>query len=84
MPNSERYTSSLVNGNFRSFGEGYDIAVFLTVFIIFMCGFMLLFLVRCITKKYCYDPEDEDDVFDEVEFRLTQLEEIEFQLSQLL
>ena len=83
MPNSERYTSSLVNENFRSFGEGYDITVFLTVFIIFMCGFMLLFLVRCIIENYCFDPEDEEDFFEEVESRLT-LEEIEFQLYQLL
>ena len=84
MPNLERYTQSLVNGNFKSVGDGHDLTVFLTVFILFMCGFLLLFLVRCITRNHCYDPEDEDDVFEEVEFRLTQLEEIEFQLSQLL
>ena len=84
MPNLERYTQSLVNGNFKSVGDGDDLTVFLTVFILFMCGFLLLFLVRCITSNHCYDPEDEDDVFEEVEFRLTQLEEIEFQLSQLL
>ena len=82
MPNLERYTQSLVNGNFKSVGDGHDLTVFLTVFILFMCGFLLLFLVRCITRNYCY--YDEDDVFEEVEFRLTQLEEIEFQLSQLL
>ena len=84
MVDSDGYTSTIFDGRF----DGFDLIVFVIVFSIFMCGFMLLFLLQYVSKHYCYDPENEDEVREEVEYRLTQLfdlhEEIEIQLSQLL
>ena len=84
MVDSDGYTSTIFDGRF----DGFDLIVFVIVFSIFMCGFLLLFLLQYVSKHYCYDPENEDEVREEMEKRLAHLfdlhEEIEIQLSQLL
>ena len=80
MVDSDGYTSTIFDGRF----DGFDLIVFVIVFSIFMCGFLLLFLLQYVSKHYCYDPENEDEVREEMEKRLAHLfdlhEEIEIQL----